>query len=80
MIARSRVQIPHLTFLAVSQLPLSRVLAIVITIILLQTTVNATSINEQSSGDYLGEMTNDLSEYGLGSYILEFVSGDSKEC
>jgi hypothetical protein len=29
-------------------------------------------------GDYLGEMTDELAEYGPGSYIVEFVSGGPK--
>ncbi|XP_054279042.1 uncharacterized protein LOC128997429 [Macrosteles quadrilineatus] len=30
------------------------------------------------TGDYLGEMTDELAEYGPGSYIVEFVSGGPK--
>src|SRR5204863_8583987 len=30
------------------------------------------------TGDYLGEMTDELVEYGPGSYIVEFVSGGPK--
>jgi hypothetical protein len=30
------------------------------------------------TGDYLGEMTDELAEYGPGSYIIEFVSGGPK--
>ncbi|XP_054279219.1 uncharacterized protein LOC128997605 [Macrosteles quadrilineatus] len=30
------------------------------------------------TGDYLGEMTDELTEYGPGSYITEFVSGGPK--
>ncbi|KAG8326913.1 hypothetical protein J6590_031264 [Homalodisca vitripennis] len=30
------------------------------------------------TGDYLGEMTDELSDYSQGSYIMEFVSGGPK--
>ncbi|XP_054259940.1 uncharacterized protein LOC128984630 [Macrosteles quadrilineatus] len=32
----------------------------------------------EPTGDYLGEMTNELIDYGPGSYITEFVSGGPK--
>ena len=31
-----------------------------------------------STGDYLGDLTNELEEFGVGSYIEEFVSGGPK--
>jgi hypothetical protein len=31
-----------------------------------------------STGDYLGELTDELEEFGVGSYIDEFVSGGPK--
>ena len=30
------------------------------------------------TGDYLGDLTNELQEYGYGSFIQEFVSGGPK--
>lgn len=35
-------------------------------------------LNRVPTGDYLGEMTDELTEYGPGSYITEFVSGGPK--
>jgi hypothetical protein len=31
-------------------------------------------------GNYLGDLTDELEEYGSGSYIDEFVSGGPKNC
>ena len=32
------------------------------------------------TGDYLRDLTNELEEYGSGSFIQEFVSGGPKNC
>jgi len=32
------------------------------------------------TGDYLGDITDELEEYGSGSYIEEFVTSVSKNC
>jgi len=32
------------------------------------------------TGDYLGDVTDELEEFGAGFYIKELVSGDRKKC
>ena len=39
---------------------------------------NVDETPKRETGDYLGDLTNELEEFGCGSYIQEFVSGGPK--